>query len=67
MAASSNVLIIASATAKPGKEAQLVSALREVARPTRAQPGCIWFGLYQLQGRQRDHRRYRAMGFCRRS
>src|ERR1700730_1181146 len=20
------------------------------SRPTRAQPGCIWFGLYQLQG-----------------
>jgi quinol monooxygenase YgiN len=41
---------IASATAKPGKEAELVSALREVAGPTRAQPGCIRFGLYQPEG-----------------
>jgi hypothetical protein len=39
------ILIIASATAKPGKEAELVSALREVAGPTRSQPGCIRFGL----------------------
>jgi quinol monooxygenase YgiN len=45
-----NTLIIASATAKPGKEAELISALREVAEPTRAQPGCIRFGLYQLDG-----------------
>lgn len=43
-----NVLIIASATAKPGKEAELGAALREVAGPTRAQPGCVRFGLYQL-------------------
>lgn len=49
MAASSHILIIARATAKPGKEAELASALREVARPTRAQPGCIWFGLYKPQ------------------
>ena len=46
----SNVLIVASATAKPGKEAELISALREVAGPTRAQPGCVRFGLYQLKG-----------------
>jgi len=50
MTASSNVLIIASAVAKPGREAELISALREVAAPTRAQPGCIRFGLYQLDG-----------------
>jgi quinol monooxygenase YgiN len=50
MATSSNILIIASATAKPGKEADLVSALREVAEPTRAQPGCVRFGLYRLDG-----------------
>jgi quinol monooxygenase YgiN len=43
------ILIIASATAKPGKEAELVSALREVAGPTRSQPGCIRFGLYRQQ------------------
>ena len=46
----SHILIIASATAKPGKEAELIAALREVAAPTRAQPGCIRFGLYRLEG-----------------
>ncbi|HLI66258.1 MAG TPA: putative quinol monooxygenase [Caulobacteraceae bacterium] len=50
MTTNSNILIIASATAKPGKEGELISALREVAEPTRAQPGCIQFGLYQLDG-----------------
>ncbi len=50
MPSGSNILIIASATAKPGKEAELIDALREVAGPTRAQPGCIRFGLYQLDG-----------------
>jgi quinol monooxygenase YgiN len=50
MANNSNILIIASVTAKPGKATELISALREVAEPTRAQPGCIRFGLYQLDG-----------------
>ena len=50
MATKPNILIIASVTAKPGKEAELISALREIAEPTRAQPGCIRFGLYQLDG-----------------
>jgi quinol monooxygenase YgiN len=45
----SHILIIASATAKPGKEAELIAALREVAVPTRAQRGCIRFGLYRLE------------------
>jgi len=47
MATNSNILIIGSATAKPGKWTELITALREVAGPTRAQPGCIRFGLYQ--------------------
>ncbi len=50
MARDSHILIIARATAKPGKEAELIAALREVAGPTRAQPGCIRFGLYQIEG-----------------
>ena|SRR5579864_680391 len=47
--ADSGILIIASATARPGKEAELVAALREVAGPTRSQPGCIRFSLYRQQ------------------
>ena len=31
------------AKAKPGEEAKLEQALREVAAPTRAQPGCLSF------------------------
>ena len=50
MASDSNILVIANATAKPGKEGELIAALREVAGPTRAQPGCIRFGLYQPDG-----------------
>ncbi len=47
--ADSSILIIASVTAKPGKEAELAAALHEVAGPTRSQPGCIRFGLYRRQ------------------
>src|SRR5215467_35966 len=47
MTRDSDILIIASATAKPGKEAELISALRAVAGPTRVQPGCLRFGLYR--------------------
>jgi quinol monooxygenase YgiN len=50
MASDPSILIIASVTAKPGQEAELVAALRDVAGPTRAQPGCIRFGLYQSEG-----------------
>jgi|SRR5437764_340362 acetyl esterase/lipase len=32
--------------AKPGQEKTLEKALREVAAPTRAQPGCISFSLH---------------------
>jgi quinol monooxygenase YgiN len=44
-----DVIILAEARAKPGKEAELAEALR-AAGPTRAQPGCIAFSLWQQQG-----------------
>ncbi len=50
MASRSDLIIIASAKAKPGKESELISALRDVAGPTRAQAGSIQFGLYQREG-----------------
>jgi quinol monooxygenase YgiN len=43
----SDLIVIASAKAKPGKEAELERALREVTGPTRAQPGCVQFSLYR--------------------
>jgi quinol monooxygenase YgiN len=46
----SDLIVIASATAKPGKESELEQALREVAAPTRAQPGWVAFTLYRMQG-----------------
>ena len=46
-ASASDLIIIATARAKPGKEADLERALREVAAPTRAQPGCVQFSLYR--------------------
>jgi quinol monooxygenase YgiN len=41
----SDLIVLASATAKPGKEKDLEQALRDVAAPTRAQPGCVTFSL----------------------
>jgi quinol monooxygenase YgiN len=41
----SDLVVLATATAKPGKEADLEHALREAAVPTRAQPGCVQFAL----------------------
>jgi quinol monooxygenase YgiN len=46
----SDVIVIATAKAKPGKEADLEEALREVAAPTRAQSGCVQFSLYRAAG-----------------
>jgi quinol monooxygenase YgiN len=43
----SDLIVIAVAKAKSGNEHDLNQALREVAGPTRAQPGCISFGLYR--------------------
>ncbi len=45
----SDVIVIATARAQKGKEARLVEALREVAKPTREQTGCIRFSLYQSE------------------
>lgn len=42
----SDLIVIASAKAKPGKEAELEQALLDVAGPTRAQPGCVSFSVY---------------------
>jgi quinol monooxygenase YgiN len=47
---SSDLIVIASAKAKAGKEADLEAALREAAGPTRQQPGCVEFALYRLKG-----------------
>jgi quinol monooxygenase YgiN len=47
MGISSDVITIATAKAKPGKEKELEQALRAVAAPTRAQPGCIVFNLHR--------------------
>jgi quinol monooxygenase YgiN len=33
--------------ARPGRAAEVEAALREVAAPTRAEPGCLAFGLFR--------------------
>ncbi|HUL91341.1 MAG TPA: putative quinol monooxygenase [Burkholderiales bacterium] len=43
-------IVLASATAQPGKEAELEAALREAVQPTRAQPGCLQFSLWRPAG-----------------
>ena len=42
----SDLIVIASAKAKPGKEAALEQALLQAAKPTREQPGCVSFSLF---------------------
>jgi quinol monooxygenase YgiN len=42
----SDLIVIASAKARPGKEAELKRALLDAAGPTRQQPGCVSFSLY---------------------
>jgi quinol monooxygenase YgiN/uncharacterized protein YndB with AHSA1/START domain len=44
-----DVVVIATAKAKPGKEKELERALCEVAKPTRNQPGCVEFTLYRSE------------------
>ena len=41
----SDLIVIASAKAREGKEADLERALLEAAGPTRRQPGCVSFSL----------------------
>jgi len=45
MTVGTDIIVLAAAKAKPGKEAELERAWREVAAPTRAQPGCVQFSL----------------------
>ena len=40
-------IVLATAKAKPGKEVELETALRDVAAPIRAQRGCLQFELYR--------------------
>ena len=47
MTRKSDLIVIATAKAKPGKERDLERALRDVAAPTRAQPGSVAFTLYR--------------------
>jgi quinol monooxygenase YgiN len=47
MAKKSDLVIIATAKAKPGREKELEKALRDVAIPTRSQPGSVAFSLYR--------------------
>jgi quinol monooxygenase YgiN len=44
---SAELVVLASALARPGNEEELQAALREVAGPTRAQRGCVAFVLLQ--------------------
>ncbi len=47
MTKKTDLIVIASAKAQPGKEQALEQALRDVAKPTRAQPGCVSFTLFR--------------------
>ena len=42
-----DLIVIATALARSGHEAGLERALRDVAAPTRAQPGCVSWSLYR--------------------
>ena len=44
---STEIVVLATAKAKPGKESDLEQALRDVAAPTLAQRGCLEFRLYR--------------------
>lgn len=43
-----DVIVLATARAKPGSEGELEAALREAAGPTREQPGCVQFLLLRV-------------------
>jgi quinol monooxygenase YgiN len=47
-----DVIVVATARAKAGKEADLEAALREAAAPTREQQGCVQFLLLRATGDQ---------------
>src|SRR5215510_16609707 len=48
MGRKTDLAVIATARAQPGKEKELERALQEAAGPTRLQPGCVSFSLYRL-------------------
>lgn len=41
------IVVLATVKAQPGKEADLEQALRDAVMPTRSQPGCLQFALYR--------------------
>jgi quinol monooxygenase YgiN len=47
MSTKTDIIIIATATALPGKEKELEKALCDVANPTRDQKGCVEFSLFR--------------------
>jgi|SRR5215471_20905042 len=47
MKSKTDLIVIATAKAAPGKEAALASTLADVAAPTRAQPGAVSWALYR--------------------
>jgi quinol monooxygenase YgiN len=47
MGSQSDLIVLASARAKPGSEKRLEEALLDVAGPTRAQPGNLSFSLFR--------------------
>jgi quinol monooxygenase YgiN len=46
-AKTTDLVVVATAKSRPGKEAALLKALTDVTAPTRAQPGCVNFALYR--------------------
>lgn len=47
MSSTTELVVLATAKAKPGKEADVERALRDAVAPTRAQRGCLQFELYR--------------------
>jgi quinol monooxygenase YgiN len=45
--ADENVIIYATLTPKPGKEAELEKLLRGMCQPSRAEAGCVMYDLYR--------------------
>jgi len=45
-----DIIVIATATAKPDKEKEMEQALNDVAAPTRQQPGSVEFSLFRSKG-----------------
>jgi quinol monooxygenase YgiN len=52
----SEVTLIVRIAAKPGRGAELESALRAVVAPTHAEAGCMCFALHRLAGEANGYR-----------